>query len=67
MAAALQHLQENDLLAYEGLAAKADAATERFHSTGDSLKVTGAAMKRNADLKAAITDYARTRPIFDEY
>jgi len=24
-------------------------------------------MKHNADLKAAIVDYARTRPVFDEY
>ena len=24
-------------------------------------------MKRNADLKAAIADYARTRPVFEEY
>ena len=24
-------------------------------------------MKRNADIKAAVVDYARTRPVFDEY
>jgi hypothetical protein len=67
MAAALQYLQENNLLVYEDLAAKAEAASERFYTTGDSLKQTEAAMKRNADLKAAIADYARTRPVFDEY
>ena len=67
MAAALQYLQENDLLAYGDLAAKAEAATERFHAAGDKLKVTETAMQRNADLKAAIVDYARTRPVFDEY
>jgi len=67
MAAALQYLQENNLLIYEDLAAKAEAATERFHSAGDTLKQTETAMKHNADLKAAIVDYARTRPIFEEY
>ena len=67
MAAALQYLQENNLLVYEDLAARADTVTERFHSTGDKLKTTETAMKRNTDLKAAISDYARTRPIFDEY
>lgn len=67
MAAALQYLQENNLLLYEDLAAKADAATERFHSASGKLKQTEAAMTRNADLKTAIVDYARTRPIFDEY
>ena len=67
MAAALQYLRENDLLVYEDLALRADAATERFHTTGDNLKATETAMKRNADLKAAIADYARTRPIFEEY
>jgi hypothetical protein len=42
-------------------------AAERFHGAGDKLKQTEAGMKRNADLKAAIVDYARTRPIFEEY
>ena len=67
MAAALQYLQENKLLAYEDLAAKAEAAAERFHSVGSKLKQVEAAMKLNADLKAAIVDYARTRPVFEEY
>jgi hypothetical protein len=67
MTAALQYLQENGLLAYEDLAVKAETAIERFHDTGDKLKQTETAMKRNADLKAAIADYARTRPIFDKY
>jgi len=67
MAAALQYLQENNLLAYEDLAAKAEAAIERVHDLGDKLKVTEAAMKRNSELKTAIMDYAKTRPIFEEY
>ena len=67
MAAALQYLQENNLLVYEDLAAKADVTTERFHSAADNLKVTEAAMKHNAELKTAIVDYARTRPVFEGY
>ena len=67
MAAALQYLQENNLLAYGDLEAKADTAADRFHSLGDKLKQTEAAMKRNAELKSAIMDYARTRPVFEEY
>jgi hypothetical protein len=67
MAAALQYLQENNLLVYDDLAAKAEAASGRFHGAGDKLKNTETAMKRNAELKAAIVDYARTRPVFEEY
>ena len=67
MAAALQYLQENNLLAYEDLEARADAAVDRFHDLSDKLKVTEAAMQRNAELKTAITDYAKTRPVFEEY
>ena len=67
MAAALQHIQENNLLDYEDLATKAEVASERFHSASDKLKQTEAAMKHNAELKAAIIDYARTRPVFEEY
>jgi len=67
MAAALQYLQENNLLVYEDLAAKAETAAARMHSTGDNLQQTETAMKRNAELKMAIADYARTRPVFEEY
>ena len=67
MAAAVQYLHENNLFSYEDLAAKAEAAADRFHTVSDTLRQTEAAMKRNAGLKAAIVDYARTRPVFNEY
>jgi len=67
MAAALQYLQENDLMDYEQLEQKAAAATDRFHSLSDSIKTTEVAMNVNAELKAAIVDYAKTRPIFEGY
>ena len=67
MAAALQYLQENNLLVYEDLAARADTASNCFQIINDGLQQTETAMKRNAELKAAVVDYARTRPVFEEY
>jgi len=67
MAAALQYLQENNLLEYEDLSAKAESATECFHSATNKLKATESAMKYNSNLRAAVIDYARTRPVFNEY
>jgi len=67
MAAALQYLQENSLLNYDDLVTRTNAIAERFHITGDAIKGTEKAMKRNADLKAAIVDYARTKAVFEEY
>jgi len=67
MAAALQYLQENNLLAYEDLEAKTTSATDKYHKASNALKQTETAMKRNADLKSAIVDYAKTRPVFEEY
>ena len=67
MAAALQYLQENDLLDYGELAAKAEGAVDRFHTLAGKIQTTEAAMKYNSEMKAAIIDYARTRPMFEEY
>jgi len=67
MAAALQYLQENNLMEYEQLEQKATEATDRFHSLSDSIKSTETAMKINTELKAAIIDYAKTQPVFDGY
>lgn len=67
MAAALQYLQENDLMDYTDLERRATEATNRFHALSDSIKTTEAAMGVNAELKAAVVDYAKTRPVFDGY
>lgn len=67
MAAALQYLQENGLLSYEELEAKAAAASERFHTLSEQMQQLESAMKTNADLKAAIVDYAKARPVFEQY
>lgn len=67
MAAAVQYLQENNLFSYEDLEAKTFEITERFHTAADKLKQTETAIKRNTALKKAIVDYAKTRPVFEEY
>ena len=67
MAAAVQYLQENNLFSYEDLEAKAWVATDNFHAAAGRLKQVEAGMKRNAALKKAIVDYAKTRPVFEEY
>jgi hypothetical protein len=67
MAATLQYLQENGLLEYEQLEKKATEAADRFHTLSDQIKSIESAMSVNAELKAAIVDYAKTRPVFDGY
>ena len=67
MAAALQYLQENDLLAYEDLAIKADSTVDRYHELAGQIKTIETAQQRNGELRAAVIDYARTRPVFEEY
>ena len=52
---------------YEQLGQKAAEATDRFHSLSDRIKTIEAAMNVNAELKAAIVDYAKTRPVFEGY
>lgn len=67
MAAALQYLQENDLMEYADLEQKTAELTDRFHALSDSIKATEAALRINAELKAAVVDYAKARPLFEGY
>jgi Relaxase/Mobilisation nuclease domain. len=67
MAAALQFLQENGLLEYEQLAQKATEVTDRFHALSNNIKSFENAVHTNAELKAAVVDYAKTRPVFEGY
>ena len=67
MAAALQYLQENGLMDYADLEQKATHAADRFHRLSDSIKSTETAMRTNTELKAAVVDYAKTRPVFEGY
>ena len=67
MAAALQYLQENDLLEYGQLEQRTAEVTERFYNLSDKVKSIEAAMNTNAELKTALIDYAKTRPVFEGY
>ena len=67
MAAALQYLKEHQLFEYDDLAAKTDAATERFHTLAGDIQHTEAELSRVSDLMAAVVQYAKTRPAFDGY
>ena len=67
MAAALQYLQENNLLEYGQLEKRAAEAADRFHALADQIKAAEDAIRVNAELKGAIVDYAKTRPVFEEY
>ena len=67
MAATLQYLQENGLLEYDQLEKRAAEAADRFHVLSGQIKSIEGAMSVNAELKAAIVDYAKTRPVFNGY
>jgi hypothetical protein len=67
MAAALQYIRENGLMDYADLEKKAEESTARFHRISDEIKATEAAQSRNAELTAAVVDYAKTRTVFEEY
>jgi len=54
MAAALQYLKEQQLYEYDDLAAKTDAATERFHTLAGDIQQTEAELSRVSDLMAAV-------------
>ena len=65
--AALAYIQDNNLTDYEQLAQKATEAADRFHAISEQVKQTEQAMKTNAGLKAATVQYAKTRPVFEQY
>lgn len=67
MAAALQYLQENGLMEYADLEQKAVELTDHFHTLSDSIKTTEATLRINAELKAAVVEYAKSRPVFEGY
>jgi hypothetical protein len=67
MAAALQYLQENGLLEYAALEKKAEETTDRFHTLADKIKSIEGVANTNAELRTAVIDYAKTRPVFEEY
>ena len=67
LAAALQYLQENDLLEYSQLERHAAQAADRFHELSGKIKELENPLAVNGELKAAMVDYAKTRPMFERY
>ncbi|MCI8331691.1 MAG: hypothetical protein HFE78_02560 [Clostridiales bacterium] len=52
---------------YALLKQKTTEAADRFHVLSDKIYATEDALKRNAELRAAARDYAKNRPVFEEY
>lgn len=67
MAAALQYLQENGLIEYTGLEQKVTGLTDRLHVLSDSIKPAEIVTRVNAELRAAVVNYAKTRSVFERY
>jgi len=67
MAAALQFIQEHQISEYSQLTTEAEAASARFHALTEQLRQTEADLAYTSELMGAVVQYAKTRPVFDEY
>ena len=67
MSKTLLFLQEQKIGSAEELRERAAAATERYHTMGDSIKAAEARLTEIAVLKTHIINYAKTRPVYDAY
>ena len=67
MSKTLLFLQEQKIGSAEELRERAEAATERYHAMGDSIKAAETRLAEIAVLKTHIINYAKTRPVYDAY
>ena len=67
MAAALQFLQEHQLMEYDALATSTDAAVDRAHKLAGELRSVEAELSQTSALMGAVVQYAKTRPVFEGY
>ena len=67
MSKTLLFLQEQKIGSAEELRERAAAATERYHTMGDSIKAAETRLAEIAVLKTHIINYAKTRPVYDAY
>ena len=67
MSKTLLLLQEQKIGSAEELRERTAAATERYHTMGDSIKAAEARLTQIAVLKTHIINYAKTRPAYDAY
>ena len=49
------------------LTTEAEAASARFHALTEQLRQTEADLTYTSELMGAVVQYAKTRPVFDEY
>ncbi len=67
MSKTLLFLQEQKIGSAEELRQRAAAATERYHTMGDSIKAAEARLTEIAVLKTHIINYAKTREVYAAY
>ena len=67
MSKTLLFLQEQKISSADELRERTAAATERYHTMGDSIKAAEARLTEIAVLKTHIINYAKTRPVYDAY
>lgn len=67
MAAALQFLQEHQLMEYDALVASTGAAVDRAHKLAGELQSIEAELSQTSALMGAVVQYAKSRPVFDGY
>lgn len=63
----LNFLMEKGVTDYAELAARADAAGERFNALSARVRQLEGRMAKNAQMKTHILDYSKTREIYKEY
>lgn len=67
MSKTLIFLQEHKINSADELNERTAAATERYHQLGDSIKSAETRMAEIAVLRTHIVNYAKTRPVYDDY
>ena len=67
MAAALQFMGEHQISEYDQLTTEAEAVSARFRVLTEQLRQTEADLAYTSELMGAVVQYAKTRPVFDEY
>ena len=67
MAQTLSFLEENGLLEYDALAARAAAGTARFNELSGTIKRTEGRMAEIAALQKQIANYSKTRDVYAAY
>ena len=67
MSKTLIFLQEHKISSVEELKERTIAATEKYHQLGGSIKSAETRMAEIAVLRTHIVNYAKTRPVYDDY